>query len=318
MRPPRIFFLPAFIVLFSLAIFADAPEVRTLKNAKFTRIEVPGASITEVRGLNNFGEIVGSWDGGGFVFSGGVYRSIEIPGAVFTSAHDINDAGDIVGSYIEPGGPGQVFGDTHGFLLTADGQLTTITVPGQQVTEAWGINNNGQIVGSYTELEGDEVLGVHSFMLENGVFTLVDFPVPTPRAHIFVTFATGINDAGDIVGGYNEDDIFETRRGFVLRNGEYSTISVPASDLTEVFQINNAGAMVGEFVESGQVYGFFFSPERGFYRLVPNHPKQEFLGLPVPFGINDLNQFAGDGVTVDGLRGFVASAPGLVGIVGSR
>jgi hypothetical protein len=38
-------------------------------------------------------------------------------------------------------------------------------------------------------------------MLENGTFTLIDFPVPTPRAHIQVTYASGINDAGDIVGG---------------------------------------------------------------------------------------------------------------------
>jgi hypothetical protein len=94
-----------------------------------------------------------------------------------------------------------------------------------------------------------------------------------------------------------------------LRNGEYSTINVPASDFTEVFDINNAGEMVGEFLESGQLYGFLFSPKRGFYRLVPNHPKQEFRGPPAPFAINDLNQFAGQGVTDDDLRGFVARLP---------
>jgi hypothetical protein len=29
--------------------------------------------------------------------------------------------------------------------------------------------------------------------------------VPTPRVHAIVTFANGINDAGDVVGGYNDD-----------------------------------------------------------------------------------------------------------------
>lgn len=31
------------------------------------------------------------------------------------------------------------------------------------------------------------------------------------RVQHFVSVATGINDAGEIVGGYNADDIFETR-----------------------------------------------------------------------------------------------------------
>ena len=310
-RPARISFLSVLVLLFSVAIVADAPEVRTLKNAKFARVEVPGARITEARGLNNLGEIVGSWEDPitrrehGFIFSGGVFTTIDIPGAVSTSLLDINDAGDIVGAYSEPAGLG------HGFLLTADGQLTTITFPGQRFTGVNGINNHRQIVGIYAEVEGDEVLGIHGFIRdENGVFTPVDFPVPTPRAHIFVTFANDINDAGDIVGGYNEDDIFETRRGFLLRNGEYTTINVPASVLTEVFGINNAGEMVGEFLGSGQNFGFFFSPKRGFYRMGnAEKPKPEFPGGLLPFDINDLNQFAGDGGTADGLRGFVATLP---------
>ena len=231
--PARILALAASVALLSVTTLAEAPEIQTLKNLKFASIEVPGASTTEAMGINNSGDIVGSWEDArtgrrsGFLRSGGVYTSIDIPGAVLTVANDINDAGDIVGTYYEPADAGELFGDSHGYLLSADGQLTTITVPGQRVTWAFGINNRGQIVGGYSEWSGDQVLGVHGFMLDTGTFTPIDFPVPTPRAHILVTYASGINDAGDIVGGYNEDDIDETRRGFVLRDGVVQHIRCP-------------------------------------------------------------------------------------------
>ena len=318
MRAPaaRILTLSLVVLLPPVVTSAEAPTVRILKNLKFTRVEVPGARITEVRGLNNLGQVVGAWEdpttrrGSGFLLSEGVYTSIDIPGAVGTSAYDINDAGDIVGAYSVPAGPGQSFGDTHGFLLTAGGELTTITAPGQRVTQAFGINNQRQIVGSYTEVVGDQVLAVHGFLLENGVFTPIDFPVPTPRAHILVTFVTKINDVGDIVGGYNGDDIFETRHGFILHDGIYSTFDVPRSEFTDLFGINNAGYIVGEYLQSGEVAGFLFSPKRGFFRLIDaDNPKQIFRGL-FAFDINDFNQIVGDGSTVEGLRGFEATLPG--------
>jgi len=135
--------------------------------------------------------------------------------------------------------------------------------------------------------------------------------VPTPRAHILVTYASGINDAGDIVGGYNEDDIDETRRGFVLRDGVYSTFDVPGSGVTDIFAINNAGGMAGEYLDfDGLIYGFLFSPNRGFHRLAgTGNSKRRFTWLS-PFGLNDLGRIAGSGATIDGsLGGFVAEPP---------
>ncbi|MGH9258178.1 MAG: hypothetical protein ACRD3C_26755 [Vicinamibacterales bacterium] len=314
--PARILALPASVALLSVTTLADAPEIQTLKNLKFASIEVPDSSITEARGINSLGETVGFWQdeagrGHGFLLSGGVYRSIDIPDAVLTVASDINDAGDIVGTYHEPAGPGELFGDSHGFLLSAaDGQLTTITFPGQQVTWVTGINNHGQIVGGYSRWNGDQVLGVHGFILAEGTFTRIDFPVPETPAHVPVTYAIRINNAGDIVGGYN-DDIYQTRRGFVLRDGLYTTFDVPGSGFTDLYAANNAGAIAGEYLDiDGQVYGFLFSPDRGFHRLAgTGNPKERITSL-VPFGLNDSGQIAGSGVTASGsLNGFVAEPP---------
>jgi probable HAF family extracellular repeat protein len=199
--PARIVSLPAAVALLSVTTLADAPEIQTLKNLKLASIKVPGASTTEAMGVNNRVDIVGSWEDAvtrkryGFLLGAGVYTRIDIPGAVVTVTNDINDAGDIVGTYYEPPDVGQMFGDSHGYLLSADGQLTTITVPGQRTTWAFGINNQGQIVGGYSEESEDQVLGIHGFMLEAGTFIPIDFPMPTPRAHSLVTYASGINDA---------------------------------------------------------------------------------------------------------------------------
>ena len=66
----------------------------------------PGNTYTQALGINNAGQIVGSYLAGGsgsligYLFSGGTYTTFTGPsGSVLTSPTDINDAGQIVGSY---------------------------------------------------------------------------------------------------------------------------------------------------------------------------------------------------------------------------
>jgi len=68
----------------------------------FDRFSVPSASETFAYGIDNSGDIVGTYYNGtnhGFVDIGGVITSVDVPGAVATSAQGINNAGDIVGTY---------------------------------------------------------------------------------------------------------------------------------------------------------------------------------------------------------------------------
>ncbi|MGC2113846.1 MAG: hypothetical protein WA656_04920, partial [Pseudolabrys sp.] len=84
----------------------------------FTTLAVPGATDTTAEGINNSGQIVGSYVGEsaqqhGFIYSDGVYTHVDDPlGMTFPS--DINDRGQIVGRYVGPLG----FGDLHIFLAT--------------------------------------------------------------------------------------------------------------------------------------------------------------------------------------------------------
>ncbi len=54
----------------------------------FTQIDVPGASRTVARGINDAGQIVGPFDNStgchGFLYSGGSFTQIDMPGAFRT------------------------------------------------------------------------------------------------------------------------------------------------------------------------------------------------------------------------------------------
>jgi probable HAF family extracellular repeat protein len=117
----------------------------------YTTIDDPlaigGTGGTQAFGINDFGQIVGEYTGGGavhgFLYSGGTYVTLDDPLATgLTAAFDINNLGQIVGSYFNNTG-------THGFLLTG-GTYITLDVVGATSTQATGINDNGQIVGYYT------------------------------------------------------------------------------------------------------------------------------------------------------------------------
>ena len=70
-----------------------------LLNAQgFTTLDVPRSHFTSPSGINNVGQIVGNYDAGGFLLSGGVYTTIN-PYAGFGSTvlRGINASGQIVG-----------------------------------------------------------------------------------------------------------------------------------------------------------------------------------------------------------------------------
>jgi probable HAF family extracellular repeat protein len=72
--------------------------------------------------------------------------------------------------------------------------------------------------------------------------------------------ALGINDAGQIVGLY--DDSLSREHGFLLSGGTYTPLDDPlaAAGSTVASGINNKGLIVGSFDDSGgQSHGFFFN-----------------------------------------------------------
>jgi len=76
-----------------------------LSGGTYTSIDPPGSIGTSVGGINNSGEIVGTYadaplKGHGFLFKSGVYTIVDFPGASSTGITGVNDQGEIVGAAV--------------------------------------------------------------------------------------------------------------------------------------------------------------------------------------------------------------------------
>jgi len=114
---------------------------------------------------------------------------------------------------------------------------------------ALGINDIGQVVGNFVDVNGDNVHR-HGFLQNSkGDFTTFDVPGSD------FTIAQGINNTGQIVGFYADDDF--SFHGFVLSNGVFTTVDVPDALETQIFSINAKGEIVGAYFDAdGVQHGF--------------------------------------------------------------
>jgi probable HAF family extracellular repeat protein len=134
----------------SLSVLLSSFVAAHAASYTFTTIAVPFSDVvyTQVRGINNHGQIVGFYTATpgniyrGFLADGDVFSTLEVPGTSFTDVEGINDRGQIVGIYVDSNH------QQHGFLYEG-GVFSTIDIAGARFTQANGINNDGQIVGSY-------------------------------------------------------------------------------------------------------------------------------------------------------------------------
>ena len=147
----------------------------------------------------------------------------------------------------------------HGFIWRK-GVFTTFNVPKDHPefgTVAMGINDIGEVVGNFVDVSGDN-FHRHGFLRSSkGTFTTFDVPGRT------FTSPTGINNSGQIVGFYADDNFFF--HGFVLNKGVFTTVDVDfleASE-TQVLSINAKGEIVGAYFEAnGTRHGFLGTPVR--------------------------------------------------------
>jgi hypothetical protein len=92
-------------------------------------------------------------------------------------------------------------------------------------------------------------------------FTTLDVP------DAFATFAFKINNAGQIVGLYVENNPDHTNHGFLYDGGVFTTLDVPFPDAihTQALGINDREQIVGVYFLSGSADGFLY--DRGIWVL---------------------------------------------------
>ncbi|HYJ69881.1 MAG TPA: hypothetical protein VEX15_19685 [Nocardioidaceae bacterium] len=258
-----------------------------LDRGRVKRIDLPGNGDQAVLSrVTNRGRIVGkapSRDGVGFDgLVGDVHRlrRFRFPGAKGTYATKANDRGQIVGA-ANRRSPMVGFPGTFGYLLDG-GRFTRIAVPGAVYTQALGLNNRGQVVGEYLDDDGK----YHGFRWERGRFsrffdgpdglsgsladindrgdmvgvyfaedgTLGGFRLRRGRYTKFgafgfpLTFATDINDRGQIAGYAISDLDLTEAHGFVLADGvggPITQIDVLGVPRTAVYGLDDRGRLIG-------------------------------------------------------------------------
>ena len=188
----------------------SAPDQRgfLLDRGRLTRIDVPGASNTRPIGIDNHGQIAGSYIDDKRAIHGflrdrnGSFTTIDVPGALLTDVFDINDRGQMVGIYLDSGGR------VHGFRRDRSGAIATIDAPGTSLNRARGINNRGQVA-----IDGIIRLRHHSFVLDGGRYTEIK-----PPGAISGATPSDIDDRGRVVGGFDATALRAPRRAKSARS----------------------------------------------------------------------------------------------------
>jgi hypothetical protein len=126
----------------------NAHGFKRYSNGGFTALNYPASNggNTSPNGINDAGTIVGSYDGGGFIFHNGSWATLNYPKGT-TQLKGISNTGVIVGisSATEQGIS----------FLYANGTFKVINVPNSFATAVTGISSGGLIVGN-VNLNGNQ------------------------------------------------------------------------------------------------------------------------------------------------------------------
>ncbi len=282
--------------LLALTAAAFAQQKAKPVRLTLTTIDVPGAMITEVGGINTAGVMVGNYrenTGGaasGFSYSNGQFSYFDYHGQSVTVPMGINDSNLIVGYASQLPSEGA---PVYGFVY--DGiSFTTLTHADDYATYAFGINNAGTIgctagslygtaafellgtlyrrinlpggctykdasgINNRNDVVGYTVCGIYDYgyVVKNGQLQNIDYPGAQETAPL------GINDSGTIVGWYNP--VSATDYSFISRNGKYISFTYPGAKYTFAIGINKSGLIVGEYTFDDITYhGFVSSPVTG-------------------------------------------------------
>ncbi len=232
------------------------------RRAKYQRIMFPGSAQTRLTGLNNTGVQVGFWSpsgrGGGsagWYLENSQFHSVAFPAGDHANPPvnqllGVNDQDVAVGFYTDARGL------DHGYTYDiATKRFSLVAVPGAASVVAAAINNAGSVAGFFTRPGGR----TEGFVLApGGQLSVLRFP----RAR--ATRATGINDAGEVVGDYQPGRASADTRGFTWTSARgFTTVDGPGGAVsTAISGVNDAGDLVGYYTDrEGHTDGLLARPD---------------------------------------------------------
>ena len=209
----------------------------------------------------------------------------------------------------------------HGFLLKRGALMpidhpdaTTIpaTPTGQAGTATAGINDRGEILGLY---EGPDRVVRHFLLNRRGRFTEIDDPPDGPDGTAFDEI-NDINNRGEMVGWYNDDQGSVTTGFLRTRTGRFKSINVPDSQGTGPFRINDRRQVVGIYIDGdAQPEPGGILPVHGFLWDAGEFETIDVAGAAATLilGINNRGQMVGSWIDKrGGYHGFLRDRNGTV------
>jgi uncharacterized membrane protein len=273
------------------------------QNFKFTSFDFPGAVFTSGRGINNHGEIAGSYRMPGsprqaMLLIKGKFIPLAppAPDASFSEATNINDRGDITAQWADANG------FFHG-LLISNGVLTTLDVPGATDTYALGVNDSGLVAGYWDLLDPyGNTLAIYGFTWQDGSF--IDTQINFPGAAGSAPF--GVNARGDLSGVWVPDFFSGIEHGFVCpKSAPCFSYDAPIQGnvpFTDGKEINAHGQVVGINIGNDGIWHSYLMTGATFTMI--DFPGSTGTGA---FGLNSADQVVGKYFTADGFtHGFLA------------
>jgi uncharacterized membrane protein len=292
-------------------------------------IDYPGATYTELFGINRQGQVVGTaYDGTGNWSSNFIYDTAKsrfttidpVPGSLSTGLVGINDRGAIVGGF---SAAATLVPPEIGFIRSMGATVPTITTFSQwgwDNTEARGISNSGAVSGWSYATAGQSTVGF-IYYPEHDYF--VEF-LPSQ-----LTIAQGINTRGHVVGSsdLNAGEAYPASpagRYAWLRGSSGSVTKFRVNGLASAARgINASSTIVGYVGPGGARKGFVtdFANVRDDNLLPEGYTAitiadGNLLAVPgqtetLPEDINDVGVIVGIAVDASGYEhGFVATPKG--------
>ena len=273
---------------FRILVFVALSAASLQASVEYTLSAIPvcAGCVLGANDINDSGAIVGAFTDASGNFPGdlrigGIDMLFNPVGSVATDANGLNNLGVIAGDYFTADGT------DHPYIREPDGTFVTPPPPMPSDTAAFfgGVNDAG-------------VFTVNSTTDPNQVFPYVPFlyngtsysPLTLPFSNVTSIVATGINDAGTVVGRYQN-----TTPGFGhgferFADGTTVDLSFPGARQTFALGVNNSGEVVGGYLLNGVDHGFLYA--NGVWTTIDFVDANDDPNTKVE-GINDLGQIVG-------------------------